>query len=599
MPVSAWIIRDGHDPLVAWARWRPVGAGQDAWRTATLHEAGNDEWVGAFTAESVGHHELVVGAAVDRAAVRAREEGVPAARPDPDPLDRAESRPMPIWVDRPLARRSAWYELFPRSEGGLVGAVGRLDAIADMGFDIVYLPPVHPIGRSFRKGPRQRARGRAARPREPVGDRRVGGRAHRGAPRPRHDRRLRRVRRRGGGAGPGSGPRLRLAVLAGPPLGHRAPRVVPPPARRHHPLRGEPAEEVPGHLPARLLATPCGRHRRRGRQGALWDACYGIFEHWIDHGVRVFRVDNPHTKPIALWAWLVERLRAEHPEVFLLAEAFTRPKPMAKLGEVGFAQSYTYFTWRHAAGELREYLGELAAPDTADQFRPNFWPNTPDILAGVLRNGNRAAFQLRAVLAALLSPNWGLYSGYELCENEPASDENTEYAHAEKYELRTRDWNAPDSLAPFIGRLNAIRRAHPAFAELRTIRFHEHRRRLAARLVQDHRGRRRPGPGRGEPRPRPCARRHPRRRLRVAGPVERGAARGTRRARRHDLRLARSQPLGATSTRASGSRTCCPCGWRHDPPPPADPRTPAPSPTTPPGTARRSSTSCWCAASPT
>ena len=352
VPVSAWITRDGHDPLVAWARWRPVGAGEDAWRSAPLHDAGNDEWVGAFTAESVGHHELVVGAAVDRAAVRARDEGIVAPAPDPDPLDRAESSPMPVWVDRALARRSSWYELFPRSEGGLAGAVGQLDAIADMGFDIVYLPPVHPIGRSFRKGPDNAL---VAGPRDPGSPWAIG--ASEGGHTAVHpdlgtiddfDAFVAAAGARG----------LEVALDYALQCSPDHPWVTEHPEWFHHRADGtiryteNPPEEVPGHLSARLLAAPADGTDDEAARAALWDACYGIFEHWIDHGVRVFRVDNPHTKPIALWAWLIERLRDDHPEVLLLAEAFTRPKPMAKLGEVGFAQSYTYFTWRHSAGEL-------------------------------------------------------------------------------------------------------------------------------------------------------------------------------------------------------------------------------------------------------
>ena len=201
--------------------------------------------------------------------------------------------------------------------------------------------------------------------------------------------------------------------------------------------------------------TADGRDDETARS-ALWEACLEIFEHWIAHGIRVFRVDNPHTKPVAFWAWVIDRLRRDHPDVVLLAEAFTTPKPMHKLGEVGFTQSYSYFTWRHTRDELRDYLQELAAAPSADEMRPNFWPNTPDILAGVLRGGGPAAFRLRAVLAAMLVPNWGIYSGYELCENVPASDDDTEYAESEKYQLRTRDWGRSDSLAPFIGLFGTV-----------------------------------------------------------------------------------------------------------------------------------------------
>jgi starch synthase (maltosyl-transferring) len=188
--------------------------------------------------------------------------------------------------------------------------------------------------------------------------------------------------------------------------------------------------------------------------------------------VRIFRVDNPHTKPMAFWAWVIERIRRDHPDVVFLSEAFTRPKVMAKLAEVGFSQSYTYFTWRTEPWELRAYVEELAYGPTADYMRPNFWPNTPDILSGPLRHGPPAAFLLRYVLAAALVPSYGVYSGYELFENEPASETNEEYRHSEKYEVRRRDWGRSDSMAPFMATVNSIRRRHPAFRWLRNIRFH-------------------------------------------------------------------------------------------------------------------------------
>jgi starch synthase (maltosyl-transferring) len=206
---------------------------------------------------------------------------------------------------------------------------------------------------------------------------------------------------------------------------------------------------------------------------ALWEACRDVLRHWIDVGVRIFRVDNPHTKPIAFWAWVIDEIRRKHPDVILLSEAFTKPRVMAKLAEVGFTQSYTYFTWRSSAWELREYVEELAYGPTAGYLRPNFWPNTPDILAGPLRDGPPAAFRVRFLLAATLVPNYGMYSGYELYENEPASDDNEEYLNSEKYELRRRDWGRADSLAPFITQINDVRRRHPAFQQLDNIRFHQ------------------------------------------------------------------------------------------------------------------------------
>jgi starch synthase (maltosyl-transferring) len=204
---------------------------------------------------------------------------------------------------------------------------------------------------------------------------------------------------------------------------------------------------------------------------ALWQACRQILEFWVDQGVSVFRVDNPHTKPLAFWAWVIAEIQAAHPEIVFLSEAFTDPTMMHSLAEVGFSQSYTYFTWRRTKEELTSYGEELAHAPTAAWFRPNLWPNTPDILAGQLRDGSRHAFAQRALLAATMAPSWGVYSGYEHCENDPVPDRE-EYRFSEKYELKSRDHDAPDSLWPLLSRLNHIRRGHPALARMDSLRFH-------------------------------------------------------------------------------------------------------------------------------
>jgi starch synthase (maltosyl-transferring) len=191
---------------------------------------------------------------------------------------------------------------------------------------------------------------------------------------------------------------------------------------------------------------------------------------WIEHGVKIFRVDNPHTKPVAFWEWLINTVQEKHPEVIFLAEAFTRPKMMKVLAKAGFTQSYTYFTWRNTKAELTEYLTELTQTAMIDYFRPNFFTNTPDILPPILQDGGRPAFKSRLVLAATLSPSYGIYSGYELCENE-AIPGTEEYDHSEKYEIKTRDWNRPDSLREFVARLNAIRRGNPALQQFANLRF--------------------------------------------------------------------------------------------------------------------------------
>jgi starch synthase (maltosyl-transferring) len=193
----------------------------------------------------------------------------------------------------------------------------------------------------------------------------------------------------------------------------------------------------------------------------------------VGHGVKVFRVDNPHTKPIPFWQWLIDSVQAKHPEVIFLAEAFTRPRVMQRLAKVGFTQSYTYFTWRNAKWELEEYLRELSQTEMVDWFRPNFWPNTPDILHATLQYGGPGAFRLRLILAALAGPSWGMYSGYELCENTPVREGSEEYLNSEKYQYRPRHWERADSLAPLVARVNDIRRRHRgAMGLLRTLTLH-------------------------------------------------------------------------------------------------------------------------------
>ena len=381
-----------------------------------------------------------------------------------DPTDHTVSGPWPIRVERRRAGLGAWYEFFPRSEGGFglppdraTNAADRLDAIAAMGFDVVYLPPIHPIGMTKRKG--------------------VDGSTWAiGSPAGGHDALepslgtlddFATFVERAGSLG------LEIAldyalqcspdhpwVAEHPEWFRRRPdgsiRYAENPPKRYEdivPLEFWPASE--------------------GDRIALWEACRDVLRVWIDRGVAIFRVDNPHTKPIAFWEWVIPQIWATNPEVVFLSEAFTHPAMMHRLAEVGFSQSYTYFAWRHDAYEVRSYLEELAhGPDSA-YFRPNLWPNTPDILAGVLRGGNRAAFQLRALLAALGSPSYGIYSGYELCENIPASEVSEDYADSEKFRARRRDWSDPVSLAPFLARLNQIRRSFPgSFERLDNIWFH-------------------------------------------------------------------------------------------------------------------------------
>jgi starch synthase (maltosyl-transferring) len=391
----------------------------------------------------------------------ARTEAVEAACTGPlSPAEATISEGWPLFVDRALGGCSAWYELFPRSVGGFAGVVDQLPRIAAMGFDVLYLPPIHPIGHTARKG---RGNTLVAGPDDPGSPWAIGG------PEGGHEAihpdlgtledftRLVEAARAHG---------IEVALDYALQCSPDHPWLDAHPEWFRHRADGSIAyAENPPKKYQDIVPLEFWPEREADRV-ALWEACLGILETWINRGVTVFRVDNPHTKPVAFWAWLIGELRAAHPEVVLLAEAFTRPPMMAKLAEVGFTQSYTYFTWRTSAAELAAYGTELATGPAADYLRPNLWPNTPDILSGPLRRGPRAAFALRAVLAATMSPNWGIYSGYELGENEPASETNEEYADSEKYALRPRDFDDPSSIAPLLSTLNQLRRRHPALQRL-------------------------------------------------------------------------------------------------------------------------------------
>jgi starch synthase (maltosyl-transferring) len=526
--VSADIFRDGHDLLGARVRWRHVGRdGKGRWSTAAMEDRGNDRWETVISPRRIGRHEIVVEAWRDRfatwrhdveikaglshddleleleegagilealaAGVGARDRRrvldaaaglrrascsvhvrlnaglddrvarLVATVPD---ADLTEAPPLPLWVDRPRALYGAWYELFPRSEGGFDGAVKRLRAVADMGFDIVYLPPIHPIGVTERKGPNNTLGAGPDDPGSPwaIGSAEGGHTAI--APELGTIDDFRRFC--GEARDLGLEVALDYALQCSPdhPWVHAHPEWFwrrPDGSIRY---AENPPKKYQDIYPINFWPE------RDADREALWMACRDVLDYWIEQGIRIFRVDNPHTKPMALWAWLIAHVQRDHPDVILLSEAFTRPKVMAKLAEVGFTQSYTYFTWRNEPWELRDYVNELAYGPTAGYMRPNFWPNTPDILSGPLRHGPPAAFRMRLVLAATLVPSYGVYSGYELYENEPASDTNEEYLHSEKYEIRRRDWARPDSLAPFIATINDIRRRHPALHWLKNVRFH-------------------------------------------------------------------------------------------------------------------------------
>ncbi|MFI0775277.1 alpha-1,4-glucan--maltose-1-phosphate maltosyltransferase [Streptomyces sp. NPDC021212] len=387
------------------------------------------------------------------------------------------SRPMPLQVERERALFGSWYELFPRSEGAKVEegrrpvsgtlrtAAERLPAVAAAGFDVVYLPPVHPIGTAFRKGPNNTLS---------AGPFDVGSPWAIGSPDGGHD-----------AINPDLGTlddfdhfvararelRMEVALDFALQCSPDHPWVAKHPEWFHRRADGtvayaeNPPKKYQDIYPIAFDADFPGLVRETER----------LLRFWMSHGVRIFRVDNPHTKPVAFWEKVIGDINRTDPDVIFLAEAFTRPAMMNTLGMIGFQQSYTYFTWRNGKQELTDYLTELSG-DAAAWMRPNFFVNTPDILHAYLQDGGRPAFAVRAVLAATLSPTWGVYAGYELCENTPLRAGSEEYLNSEKYQLRPRDWAGAErtgtTLTPLLTRLNRLRRRHPALRRLRNLRFH-------------------------------------------------------------------------------------------------------------------------------
>jgi starch synthase (maltosyl-transferring) len=527
--VSAVIFKDGHDILAA----RVYLVGDDpskAQEVSDLALDAVDVWRGRLTPKTVGRHQVLVQAWVDRyatwahkvevkldagqdtsseladgqALLRAAAATEKSAGRTPsvavaaalealsDPaLDMAArfapalgpavaaalagpehggdvttAAPKPLWVDRERALVGAWYELFPRSFGGFKGTAERVPAVAAMGFDVLYLPPIHPIGRSHRKG---RNNTLVPGPDDPGSPWAIG--AAEGGHKDIHpdlgtledfDALVEVI------ADAGMEIALDYALQCSPDH----PWVKDHPEWFHHRADGSIAyAENPPKKYQDIYPINFWPERDEDRV-ALWRACKDILDYWIARGVRIFRVDNPHTKPVAFWEWVIPAVQAEHPDILFLAEAFTRPRVMEKLAQVGFSQSYTYFTWRterDGAEGLWAYMQTLTEGPAADYFRPNFWPNTPDILSGPLRNGPPAAFALRYVLAATLTPSYGVYSGYELYENQPASDTNEEYLDSEKYEIKQREYERPGTLAGLITTVNDIRRRHPALQRLRNL----------------------------------------------------------------------------------------------------------------------------------
>ncbi|MFE9664231.1 maltotransferase domain-containing protein [Streptomyces sp. NPDC005955] len=482
--VEAW-----SDPLATWRRHAriKVRAGIDTELVleegALLHER-----AAKTVPKAKGRRETVLGAADalrDRSRPPAARLAAAVAPRVTEVLDRhplrdllTVSEPAPLLVERRRALFGSWYEFFPRSEGARTArgkrpvsgtfrtAAERLPAIAAMGFDVVYLPPVHPIGRTYRKGPDNTLS---------AGPHDVGVPWAIGSPEGGHDavhpdlgtlddfdafvHRARELR-------------LEVALDFALQCSPDHPWVAEHPEWFHHRPDGtiahaeNPPKKYQDIYPIAFDRDMDGLVRETVR----------LLRFWMTRGVRIFRVDNPHTKPVVFWERVITEVNASDPDVIFLAEAFTRPAMMRTLAAVGFQQSYTYFTWRNSKRELTEYLTELAGGESAAVMRPNLFVNTPDILHEYLQRGGRPAFEVRAVLAATLSPSWGVYSGYELCENTALRRGSEEYLRSEKYELRPRDWEAAEragrSIAPLITTLNRIRRRSPALQQLRDLHFH-------------------------------------------------------------------------------------------------------------------------------
>ncbi len=378
---------------------------------------------------------------------------------------------LAVWVDRERARFSTWYELFPRSaspDPGRHGTFADVEAllpdIAAMGFDVLYLPPIHPIGDAFRKGPNNNVVAAKGDPGSPwaIGSKDGGHTAiHRQLGTLDDFKRL-------VGASHAHGMEIALDIAFQCSPDH--------PWVTEHPdwfiKRPDGSIQYAENPPKKYQDIyPLNFESPKWR--ALWQALHDVFAYWIEHGVRIFRVDNPHTKALPFWEWCIAEIHKSHPDVIFLAEAFTRPHVMYSLAKAGFTQSYTYFTWRNTSAELEEYFEEITRPPVTDFFRPNLWPNTPDILHATLQNGGRPAFMQRLILAATLGASYGLYGpAFELGENLPAKPGSEEYLNSEKYEIRRWDRAAHHSLAPLVTRLNQIRHENPALQSDGSLHFH-------------------------------------------------------------------------------------------------------------------------------
>jgi starch synthase (maltosyl-transferring) len=532
--VTADIYADGHDTLAAALLFRRSGL--RPWQEAAMSPLGNDRWRGRFAVEELGRYEYTIEGWIDRfgtwrhdlskkfgaeqdvtsellegagilgetarrvarnhsdnrefltrTADRIGDENQPASErvalalsehllqtmsryPDRSRATRYD-RVLEVVVEPERARFGAWYEMFPRSAGTdpsrsatFDEAAARLPYIASMGFDVLYLPPVHPIGRSYRKG---RNNALHAAPGDPGSPWAIG--AEEGG----HtaidpglgtiesfDRFVEGARRNG----------LEIALDIAYQASPDHPYVREHPAWfRHRPdgtikYAENPPKKYQDIYPFDFESSDWA---------ALWRELKRVVEFWIAHGVKIFRVDNPHTKPLRFWQWALADIKRRHPDAIFLSEAFTRPKVMRYLAKSGFSQSYSYFTWRNTAQELTEYFTELTQTEVREYLRPNLFANTPDILHAYLQRGGRPAFRVRLILAATLGASYGIYSGFELGENVAVRPGSEEYLDSEKYQIKPRNFDQAGSLAELIGHVNAIRRQHPALQRDWGLRFHQ------------------------------------------------------------------------------------------------------------------------------
>ena len=518
--VEADAFADGHDELACHLFYRLET--QKAWQEAPMRLLGNDHWRGEFTVAEMKPYVYKVEAWVDRfgtwrrdlekryeagqdvaqellvGAALVREASKNAPKADAERLaQRADAleKEWPagvraeiafdealrdlmikhatragkavrdvgqrIWVDRERARFSTWYELFPRStatdpdeHGSFQSVIERLPHVAKMGFDVLYLPPIHPIGTTHRKG---RNNSTVCEPGDPGSPWAIG--SSEGG----HDAIHPDL---------GTVADFRALVAAASEHGMEIALDLALQCSPDHPWVKQHPQWFK-HRPdgsIRYAENPPKRYEdiypidfETEDWKALWQEVERVVRYWMEQGVAIFRVDNPHTKQLAFWEWLIASIHADHPEVIFLAEAFTRPRTMYRLAKLGFSQSYTYFTWRNSKRELAEYMQELTQTEVKEYFRPNFWPNTPDILHEFLQHGGRPAFVIRLLLAATLTANYGMYGpAFELMEHTPREPGSEEYLHSEKYEVRHWNLEDPDSLSPLIAVVNRARRENPA-----------------------------------------------------------------------------------------------------------------------------------------